>query len=131
MPVVVESNRSISMPVNAGSNNSRTSEISVDVFGYDGRIAESRFGIEPVLLIAANRRFHFLKGITNTPFGNEAVNVRIPCKVMSKGMQGANEAGSETFRFIFVLEHFEDSLFYNRKNNLKKMCLNVMLIHKH
>lgn len=59
-------------------------------------------------------------GITNTAFRNETVDVRIPFKVPTKGMQDTNEAGSETFRFVFALEHSEDNTADSREKTVKE-----------
>ena len=67
MPIVVEGDRVAVIFINARSSNHRASQVSADVFGDNGGIAEIRFcvDIKPVLLIPVNRGFDFFEGITN------------------------------------------------------------------
>lgn len=59
-------------------------------------------------------------GITNAAFGNETVNMGIPFKVSSKGMEDTDETGSETFRFVFALEHSKDHTADSREKTVKQ-----------
>lgn len=45
------------------------------------------------------------KGITNAPFRNETVDMRVPFKISAKGVKDADEPGSKTFRFVDFMEH--------------------------
>lgn len=67
VPVIVEGNRVTIVLINAGSGNNRAPEISADVFGDDGRIAEVGFciDIKTVLLITVNRGLDFPEGVTD------------------------------------------------------------------
>ena len=50
---------------------------------------------------------------SNTPdsdFGDEDVDVRIPLKATTKGMENTNETGSETLRFIEFAEHTKNNV---------------------
>ena len=50
---------------------------------------------------------------SNTPdsdFGDEDVDVRIPLKAATKGMENANETRSETLSFIEFAEHTKNNV---------------------
>lgn len=66
MSVVVESDGSTIVAVNAGRGNNRAAEVSADVFCDNGRLTEIRFGIdvETIFLITVNRGFDFFKRVT-------------------------------------------------------------------
>lgn len=59
-------------------------------------------------------------GITNAPFGNEAVDMRIPFEVTAKGMKDADKTGSETFRFVGAMEHAKDNTADSREKAVKQ-----------
>ena len=50
---------------------------------------------------------------SNTPdsdFRNEDVNMRIPLKATTKGVENTNEAGSKMLRFIKFAEHTKNNV---------------------
>ena len=50
---------------------------------------------------------------SNTPdsnFRDEDMNMRIPLKAATKGVENTNEAGSKVLRFIKFAEHAEDDI---------------------
>lgn len=59
-------------------------------------------------------------GNTNATFGNETVNMGIPFKIPSKGVEDTDETGSETFRFVFALEHSKDNTADSREKTVKQ-----------
>lgn len=65
--VVVECHEPAIIFINARSGDYGSSEISADVSGNDGRIAEDWFGIniETILLIPVNGCFNFFEGIAD------------------------------------------------------------------
>lgn len=64
VPVVVECHEFTIIFINARSGDHGPSEISANVSGNDGRIAEDRFGIniETILLSSVNGGFYFFEG---------------------------------------------------------------------
>lgn len=97
MPVVVESNKITIIFINAGGGDNRAPEVSADVSGDDGRIAEVWFGIDikPILLITVNRGLDFLKGVTSPGmhFIEESSLKRLPEQFIVEVFKGTPASG--------------------------------------
>lgn len=67
MPVIVESDRTTIIAVDAGSGDNRAAEVPANVFGDNGRVTEIRFGIdvETIFLATVNRSLDFFEGATD------------------------------------------------------------------
>lgn len=61
-----------------------------------------------------------MPGITTATFRNEAVDMRIPFEVTTKGMEDADKAGGETFRLVFAMKHSENNAADSREKAVKQ-----------
>lgn len=59
-------------------------------------------------------------GITNATFRNEAVNMRVPFQVTTKGVKDTDKAGSKTLRFVSIMEHSKDNATDGREKAVKE-----------
>ena len=65
---------------------------------------------------------------SNTPdsdFGDEDVDVRIPLKATTKGMENANETRSETLSFIEFAEHAKNDIADGMKKAVEKRAISA------
>lgn len=61
--------------------------------------------------------------VTGTTFRNKGMDVRIPFKVTAKGVKNADESRSEVFRFIYVLEHTENTIPDRMKETAEEISI--------
>ena len=66
--------------INTAQGNNRTSQVSADVFDNSLGVAEIRFGID-----------------IETAFCNQAMDVRIPLKRTTEGVENTNKSGNKVF----------------------------------
>lgn len=67
MSVVVKCDETAIILINAGGGDNRAAEVSADVLCDNGRITETRFGIdvETIFLITVNRSLDFFEGVAD------------------------------------------------------------------
>lgn len=59
--------------------------------------------------------------VAGSAFGNEAMDMRVPFKVTTKGMKDADKAGSEEFLLIDFMEHTKNNTADSRKEAVQKV----------
>ena len=58
--------------------------------------------------------------VTDTAFGEKAVDMRVPFEVTSKGMKDTDKTGSKAFGFVVFMEHTKDDTADGRKETAKQ-----------
>ena len=120
--------------VGLGINVESLAMILVDVrFDYFERIAEfimesikqsgtERFAQESIVEVfnAFPRR-----DTTDSDFGNENVNMRIPLQAAAKGMKNADKAGSKMFSLIEFAEHTKNDVTDRKKKTVEQRAISA------
>lgn len=68
--------------------------------------------------------------VTDTAFGNQAVDMRIPLEVTAKGMENHDKARSEIFRYIHLEEHTRNNTGDRMKETVEKRTVEEKKVTK-
>ncbi len=61
--------------------------------------------------------------ITEAAFRDEAVDVGVPFKISSKGMENHNKARGITFRFVIFMKHVENNTGNSMEEAIQKRAV--------
>ena len=61
--------------------------------------------------------------IRESPFRNEAVDMRIPFQGTPKSVKDADDAGNKVFRFVEIMEHTQDNTADSLEKAVKKRAV--------
>lgn len=120
--------------VGLGVNVESLAMILVDVrFGFLERIAEfivesiKQSGTEGFAQESIVEVFDAFprRDASDSDFGNENVNMRIPLKATPKGMKNTDKAGSKMFSFVEFTEHTKNNVTNRMKKTIEKRTISA------